>query len=55
VVNKYNEEGVRWFELKNGKVFGDTGSHRIAFGKWNLLIEGLEPAPSEAVFLSYAT
>jgi hypothetical protein len=55
VVNKYNQAGLRWFDLKSGNELGDTGSHSIAFANWNLLIEGLKPALSEITLLSRPT
>jgi hypothetical protein len=53
VVNKYGERGVRWFELASGKVRGEPGSHRIAFGKWDLCVQGLRHEPREITLLSH--
>jgi hypothetical protein len=46
VNNKARVGDVRWLQLATGKVLGEPGSHRIAFGKWDLVIEKLKREPS---------
>ena len=55
VANQYRQRGVRWFHLKTGEVLGEAGSHRIAFGEWDLLIEAeeLKHKPSESALLNH--
>jgi hypothetical protein len=54
VVNQYRKAGLRWFDLASGKVRGEPGSHRIAFGNWKLFVDGLKPTPSETELLSHS-
>jgi hypothetical protein len=44
---------MRWVHLASGKVLGELGSRKIAFGKWDFLIEGMKHAPSESVLLRH--
>jgi hypothetical protein len=45
---------VKWLHLATGKVVADRAQQRIAFGKWDLCIEGLKHTPSETtILLSY--
>jgi hypothetical protein len=56
VVNNKDRVGdVRWLHLATGKVLGEPGSRRIAFGKWDLCIQGLKHGPSETTLLSHPT
>jgi hypothetical protein len=51
--NKDRRGDMRWLRLATGQVPGEPGSKRIAFGKWDLLIEGLKHGPSESTLLSH--
>jgi hypothetical protein len=54
VVNNKDRRGeLKWLHLTTGKVLGERGSHRIAFGKWDLCIQGLKHGPTESTVLSH--
>jgi hypothetical protein len=53
IVNNHMQKGVRWFHLESGKITGEPGLQRIAFGSWSLFIEGLKQEPSEFTLLEF--
>jgi hypothetical protein len=53
VNNKDRPIDLKWLHLATGKVLGEPGSHRFAFGKWELCIQGLKHGPSETTVLSH--
>jgi hypothetical protein len=54
LVNPEGQSAIRWLHLGTGKIMGERGSHKMAFGYWNLCIEGLLEEPSETTLLNYS-
>jgi hypothetical protein len=52
VVNKFNEEGQRWFHVKSGEVKGEPGDHHAEFEGWTLRVEGVGGRDTEGLLLA---
>jgi hypothetical protein len=53
VVQKYQEQGMRWVNVQSGDVQGEPGSDRIAFASWTLWLDGFGAKVSETAVVAF--
>ena len=54
LVSSEGQSTLKWLDLATGTIMSERGSHKMAFGYWNLYIEGLLEEPSETTLVNNA-